>query len=596
MLKYFIMLLLTCLVIIGCNEKIPEDALAKVGDKYVTKEEFLKQFSKLTNEEKKNTITEEGRKAFLKTILYKELMEKEAFFRKIDESSIVKDRLNKIRENWILNELFILTISKPSEINDSVFNEIQKKWNEELFVQVVVLETREKANEFRDRAIKGEKWTDLAPIYGITNWEVGLKGELGWLLFGALGTDLDEFVWSLPLNEVSAIHEINPGAFCVARVLKRRPTKPDVITKEVKHRFWHNLYEKRRWLRLKAVRDSSIKASNAKIDSAAFDIFMDNAYKFRGKGKYSARDTTKGLKSVKKFFTFFTPDQKKMIILTYNNKQLTIEELLKKLDKEGPYTSPNESSIDAMRHYLFEIAFIDVQLNRASELKIDTKKELLDLLEKKKAELVVDELYNIEVLKKVDYKSFKEDDKIKYYESNKLKFLGAPPLKVAWIINENEDTLKSILKTKSFDFSETAKKYSIHDTKSNGGERGWITEKDPFLGKFFSVLQKLNKNEVSNVLQLETNKGKPSRYTIVKILEKGLPQPKAYNDCKNDVIDVMIFEWREKRLQDFLSELYSKYKTREFFDNLAKMELKVEEEKKEEKSDIKEEEHHHDKK
>ena len=87
------------------------------------------------------------------------------------------------------------------------------------------------------------------------------------------------------------------------------------------------------------------------------------------------------------------------------------------------------------------------------------------------------ELYNRKITSKIDVKNIPIEKLRDCYNKHKKDLVDKPGLRVAWIINENKDTLENVRNlAKTIDFGELAKRYSVHEDKDKGGDRGIIED------------------------------------------------------------------------------------------------------------------------
>ncbi len=575
---FYICLCLLVVFTLSCKKGADTSILAQVGDKKITVDDFKKQFDKLSSIDQEQAMTDEGRASLLKNLIYKELLETEAKAEGIDKQKSVLDRLEASKRGWFINRLYRDLIGNPALVTDEVFKDYKAKhWKEEIHLQIVIVNDLNKLIEFKDKVTRGEKWTDLAPKYGDSNWEISLKGDLGWVLYGALGGDLDERIWGLKTNTISDVIELNPHSFALARVLERRPARLDSITEEQLIHFKGQLYETRKVERILALTDSAWTKMNASIDSAALEVYLDAGNNLHRRGKYADKKNEKLVGYNGKLHSLLTPEQKKMVILRYDGKTMTLEEAMDKAISEGPVYAPVPYSKKSVRDFLKHLVFIESIIKKAYELKLDKDPGFITDMDNKYREFMVDELYDKKITSKINVKKLPLEKLQDCYNRHKNSFADKPGLKVAWIINENKDTLENVRKlAKTQDFGELAKKYSVNEDKAKGGLRGLISSDDPFLGEHYDNLLKLKDGEISTPVEIEgSSKNKATKYAIVKVIGREKPRIKSFDSVKSQVEDLYVLEEKERLLQELLKELYNKYNVKEYNDSLKKMDLKI---------------------
>ena len=160
-------------------------------------------------------------------------------------------------------------------------------------------------------------------------------------------------------------------------------------------------------------------------------------------------------------------------------------------------------------------------------------------------------------IKTVEIKSQKipEDSLIDFYYQHIKDYTEPERRRVYVIVNSDKEKLNNVRKRilRGADFSEMAKKYSIHLTRNKGGELGWIS-KNRF-PEFAKVAFKLKNGQVSDVFSPD---GKSWAIVYVNGIQEAKPMPleKIKRRVEREYEEYLL----ERRLKEISEEMKKKVK------------------------------------
>ena len=157
---------------------------------------------------------------------------------------------------------------------------------------------------------------------------------------------------------------------------------------------------------------------------------------------------------------------------------------------------------------------------------------------------------------KAGMKTLDQDAKA-YYEANKDSY-KADEVTASHILVKDETTAKDILaKLKAgADFAEMAKQYSIDGSAASGGALGTFG-KGAMVKEFEDAAFALKPGEISDVVKTQFG------YHIIKVTDKN-QGIKTYDEMKDSIIENLVSQEAQKKINDLKSNAKIKYLTDEY--------------------------------
>ncbi len=144
----------------------------------------------------------------------------------------------------------------------------------------------------------------------------------------------------------------------------------------------------------------------------------------------------------------------------------------------------------------------------------------------------------------------KEEDLIEYYEKNQREFLKPAEYRIQQITVKTIEEATEIEKNlrNGADFSWIAKRKSIDEASSKGGEIGWVTKKE-LPETLRNAIDNLNIGELSQIIQIN------SYYRIIKILEKQDEITEEFEEAKNAVFNILFNNKLKEVVEKYVNQL-----------------------------------------
>lgn len=149
-----------------------------------------------------------------------------------------------------------------------------------------------------------------------------------------------------------------------------------------------------------------------------------------------------------------------------------------------------------------------------------------------------------------------DDELLKYYEENKAQFVKPESISAKHILVDNEDLAKEIeekIKKKEISFEDAAVEYSTCPSNMNGGDLGTFA-KGQMVPEFEEAAFALPVGKVSSPVKTQFG------YHIILITDHKEPAQAEYEEVKDDVQGVLLYQKQNAAFMNKMNELTEKYK------------------------------------
>lgn len=230
-------LLLACLlsVLPGCpNPSQESPALAVVNGKPVTQAEFDARWGELPEAQRAHYEQEGGKRRFLEDLITKELLLGEARRLGLDRSPVLRERLDRLREQMILEEVTRQALNPKVEVSaaeldayvaahpDAVPSEAQIR------TAHILVATMAQAREVKRQLDHGADFAKLAGKFSTDRATRGQGGDLGLYRMGSAEPEVEAAILNLKPGMVSEPVKSEAG-FHLFKALSRDPADQERV-------------------------------------------------------------------------------------------------------------------------------------------------------------------------------------------------------------------------------------------------------------------------------------------------------------------------------------------------------------------------------
>lgn len=247
-----------------------------------------------------------------------------------------------------------------------------------------------------------------------------------------------------------------------------------------------------------------------------------------------------------------TSEEKNIVLATYDNGNITLEEWFYTLSDIAPPGRPKDlDTPEGVERLLDRTLTLEVLVAEANSLELDKDKDLVEQLKQREDSMLLGKAIG-EKVKGIEDPNDKQI--VAYFEKNKNSFGTPNMLKIDLIWCQDHNTAQQVMTEleSGKDFNAVKQKYSLQ-------KESQAFYSDPGSeGMFFKDLWKGDPNEIVGPVKGFYQDG--VKWRIVKILEKKPAQLKEYtSDMKNNIKYRMLEEQRNTVLAKYRSELLAKY-------------------------------------
>ncbi|MDQ6734608.1 MAG: peptidylprolyl isomerase [Nitrospirota bacterium] len=236
----------------GCAEPSEESRIvATVNGKPISQSEFDYRWSELSDAARSRYDRQGGKKKFLDDLISREVLLQEARRQGLDQSLVLRERMERVKEQLILDELMKDAASQPVHISDAELEAYYQSHDDMLLAarqirgaQIVM------ANVFQAKDLKhqiGQGWnfSKLAQRYSLDEKTKADGGEFNFSRKGVLDPAIEQFLLTQKAGAVSDPVETAAG-FHLIKVVSRDSDEAKHI-EAVRQQLKRELYaEKRR--------------------------------------------------------------------------------------------------------------------------------------------------------------------------------------------------------------------------------------------------------------------------------------------------------------------------------------------------------------
>ena len=173
----------------------------------------------VNNDTLKNTIKEE--------LVTRELMYQRAVDMKLDQDPVAKALMEQARKMALVDMLIDQHLKKNPITPDAINAEYKRQIDlvkdaEEFNMQMILVRTKDKADEAQKKVNAGEDFEKLASVYSIDNSKSN-GGNVGWVLSTVLIPQVSNVVVNLPKGVFTKQPIQTPNGWHIIKIVDKRP-------------------------------------------------------------------------------------------------------------------------------------------------------------------------------------------------------------------------------------------------------------------------------------------------------------------------------------------------------------------------------------
>ncbi|RKY66796.1 MAG: hypothetical protein DRQ08_01915 [Candidatus Latescibacterota bacterium] len=530
----------------GCGPKKGR-VLATVGDKPITFEDLREAIARMSPRQRPDTTTLEGWRKCLELTIDKELLVLEARSRGLEDDPEVLEMLENEKRKFMLWELYDRAVrAKARERGEEEAFKFYKKrrMDESIRISQILVKTKSEAEEILKALKKGRNFEDLAEEVSLHRRSAERGGDMGWLFRDQIPPEIAEVAFSLDIGQIYGPVKTIFG-YHIVKVTGRKEVGFEEVRKGIEMRLMPELERRIN----KAYIDSLEELYHVECDREALGVLRERL------------ETSVPPK--------LSPDEEDIVLFRSDLGALTLGDWVENFEKASFLTRPDPKDSASVRDFgerlLLSYVILPYEAKKAG---LDTCSAVLSGLKKRKLDLMVERLREMEIL---DRLNITPEEERAYYETHRDEFVRPPKAEVIDIHlrdKQKADSLLALIR-EGADMEELAKRYS---TLRRPGRLRWRfpVSKDRLSEAIFGkkFVEEVFRAKVGEVVGPVEAKG---GYAIFKVVERSGPRRRSFEEARREVTMALRREKEEKLLREFIEKLKKKYKVTVYEDALRKI-------------------------
>lgn len=210
-MKRLLVIVFVVLLAAGCTSKkdAADPVLAKAGKTEITKEDFIKEFSRVPEWAKGNFQTDEGKKQFLEELIKRELIYQDAEKKGLNRDKKFNDEVEEFKKMTLVKSVLEKEIEEKAKLDPKEVREFYDKRHDEFRIgsevraSHILVDSEENAKNILQRIQRGESFSSLAEKVSKDEGSAKNGGDLGFFGRGRMMPEFERVAFSLKTGEVS---------------------------------------------------------------------------------------------------------------------------------------------------------------------------------------------------------------------------------------------------------------------------------------------------------------------------------------------------------------------------------------------------------
>ncbi len=535
----------------GCQRR---EIVAKVGKHVVTREEFERQFSRQPLPEGANSDSLRAR--FLESMIQKELLVLEADERGLFRpDSTIDSQVKEFAETFLRKRVRDDEAKVDTTVADA---EIQKAFElsrQEVRLRHIQHWSEATIDSARRRIQGGEPFADVARQVSEDRGTAAQGGLVHWLNKLQLPSEFRSAIDTARVGQMVGPVKSSFGWHVIRVDSARQREGADL--KADRDPVRAEILNERSRLRLSAFQAEYRKRYHYEIDEPAIAAAVNDGFKQMAA---MASDTTRrNVPLVERWM----PADSSRVVSRYDGKTFTVGDYRRFLLKAGPLNLRQRMTPPGAVAIINELFYDDARLREAKRLKYDRDRLYQDQIKLKREELVVQRLYENQVVSEV---KVSEADARAYFDEHPEQFRRPERFRYAFMrVNDAavaEALVPEIAKLKAAAFDSLAAQLQQRGHLIQAERDSGFRDADR-AGAVPAAARKLKLGQVGHVVEADGS------HTVFVLIQHQPEIPETYERASPMVKMTLTNRHSEERLMSLLKELERKYAVKRYPERLA---------------------------
>jgi peptidyl-prolyl cis-trans isomerase C len=206
-----LLLSLTIAVLTGCQQKGKSsgEVLVKVGKAEITKDDFLKEVSRIPEWARAQFSGKEGKEKFLDELIKRELVYEDAKKMRLDKDPEYLDKVKDFEKMTLISLILKKEVEDKAKVDDADVKAFYDKNADKFTIGTklrashILVDTEAQAKDIRERLNKGESFAKLAQSFSKDKGSASKGGDIGYFGSGQMVPEFERAVMGLKIGEIS---------------------------------------------------------------------------------------------------------------------------------------------------------------------------------------------------------------------------------------------------------------------------------------------------------------------------------------------------------------------------------------------------------
>jgi len=522
----------------GCG-KSGNRTIATIGDYKLTTEEFSEYFDRLPLTYASSQEEFNKRHEILDSMIVTRLLIQGAYELNIDKVHELARAVAANKNKFLMATLYRTHIASKAEPAEAEIRDYYNRLENRIRASHILVENMDTAQALFERVKNGENFEQLAFDYSIDPEAKRNKGDLGYLLWGALVDEFQEAAFSMEPGEVSPPIKSRFG-YHIIKLVEKSPNENRQDYEDARESIKNQLVRRNSMKLMEDYMEMAKTKYPIAIDTTTFEYLihkMQQVYPPQIMANLPRNDFD---------VEQLDRNEKELVAATWEGGQVSLMEYLGLLKNVPPGIRPDFDDYDSLATVVFEMKKMEILTHEALAEGLDQDEDYLKNMRMFKEFNMADIMKNdsISAPPPPDEEGLRQ-----YYEENIDEFTTPAKIHVYEILlsdefkaNQLANEIKSLnqFKDKAADLTERPGK------RGRQGDLGFIEKK--WYPEIFDVAEKTPVGKIGGPVMTA------EKYAIFYVVERIEPEIKAFLDVKRSVNDKLLKQSKNQAIQAWIDK------------------------------------------
>jgi len=434
--KFALLTLVALPLLVSCGKQGDDPVLATVGDRKITRSDFVDAYGKLSGTERPDPTDPEGKKRLLTDLVNKNLLELAAYDNQPELDAGQRRRLHRFAEGQLLSLLTKREVQDKVDVPEADIKAVWDRMDREIKARHILVEQDAVLHEVEDALAAGTPFEQLvSKSTDVRSVEHG--GDLGWVTAGQMVEPFDKALFSAEVGKVTGPVQTRFGTHFILVDSVRTVDKP--AYEDAKEQIRLSLLQQRSMAR----QEEFMKELNAEAqpENQTPAILLINDKFYFEVSPEKSNDPYAILNEPRSIPTF-TEEQLAMPVVKFADRpDFTIKDFNDALSWMAPGIWPKGNGVPEVEDVIRQMMRTKLMREKAIQLGLDKDPEYVSVVKKKENEVRVNTLYYQTITGSI---TLKEEDYRDFFEKHRDNYKVVERSQQARIETTDEDLAKKV--------------------------------------------------------------------------------------------------------------------------------------------------------